>query len=223
MFEVVLLLVAVPMLLLVLHFERTEQRFGLVPSKGLLSALFVLMGLIQQSDLDAFRMWVLLGLTFSFLGDVSLALPSKVAFLIGLVLFLVGHVFYVVAFLSIAVFSAVLIPVVLVLLVIATVVFIWLRPHVGSLLVPVLAYMVVISAMVACAVAVALNPDLPTVGRVTILIGAVAFYLSDLFVARDRFVDRNILNRRIGLPFYYTGQFLIALSIGALSSGVLLG
>jgi uncharacterized membrane protein YhhN len=63
--------------------------------------------------------------------------------------------------------------------------------------------------MVWGAVAVAREGALPA----TVAAGAVLFYLSDLAVARHRFVKAEFLNRGIGLPLYYAGQVLIALSI----------
>jgi hypothetical protein len=47
-----------------------------------------------------------------------------------------------------------------------------------------------------------------------VLIGAVAFYVSDLAVARQRFVRQQVLNRLWGLPLYYGAQLLLASSIG---------
>jgi hypothetical protein len=47
-----------------------------------------------------------------------------------------------------------------------------------------------------------------------ILAGAVSFYISDLFVARDRFLKDAFFNRLVGLPLYYLGQFLLAFSVG---------
>jgi len=49
-------------------------------------------------------------------------------------------------------------------------------------------------------------------GAVRVL-GAVAFYLSDLGVARDRFVSKGFVNRLVGLPLYYGGQLLLAYSV----------
>jgi hypothetical protein len=46
--------------------------------------------------------------------------------------------------------------------------------------------------------------------------GALSFYVSDLFVARDRFVKKGAINRILGLPLYFGGQFLLAFSIGYL-------
>ena len=42
--------------------------------------------------------------------------------------------------------------------------------------------------------------------------GATAFYLSDLAVARERFVTRSFADKLWGLPLYYVAQVLIALS-----------
>ncbi len=82
------------------------------------------------------------------------------------------------------------------------------------MMVPVIVYLIVITLMLAGAWAVFGVPGLETTGRWFILIGALCFYLSDLFVARQRFVTEQYLNRLIGLPLYYVGQFLIAFSVG---------
>jgi uncharacterized membrane protein YhhN len=48
-----------------------------------------------------------------------------------------------------------------------------------------------------------------------ILAGAVAFYLSDLSVANDRFVHESFFNKLWGLPLYYAAQILLAASVRA--------
>jgi uncharacterized membrane protein YhhN len=82
-----------------------------------------------------------------------------------------------------------------------------LSPHVsGSLRAPVVAYLIVISAMVAMAAGTtAAEPGLG------ILAGAAAFAVSDLAVARERFVAPGVGNRLWGLPLYYLAQALFAL------------
>ena len=73
---------------------------------------------------------------------------------------------------------------------------------------PVSTYLAVISLMVALG-AGAFGAD-----RMPILLAApIAFYLSDLAVARDRFVQRSFVNRVWGLPLYYTAQLLFAVSV----------
>jgi uncharacterized membrane protein YhhN len=72
------------------------------------------------------------------------------------------------------------------------------------------AYVAVISVMVVAAVGTyALG------GNRLIPIGAIGFYLSDLSVARDRFVAHELVNRVWGLPLYYAAQVTLAWSIHA--------
>ena len=85
----------------------------------------------------------------------------------------------------------------------------WLRPHLpSSLRAPVIAYLVAISIMV-----VAASATLPGGGDPRIAAGAVLFCVSDLFVARERFVTPGFVNKALGLPLYYGGQLLLAASV----------
>jgi uncharacterized membrane protein YhhN len=99
---------------------------------------------------------------------------------------------------------------------VSTGVFFWLRPHLGNMRVPVLAYVVVISLMLIGAVGVLRAGGLRPEGQWMLFFGALLFYVSDLFVARQRFVTEAFLNRALGLPLYYAGQFLLAFSVGAI-------
>jgi uncharacterized membrane protein YhhN len=79
--------------------------------------------------------------------------------------------------------------------------------------IPVVAYILIITAMVVCAVSLLGNIGLSSTGRYMVLIGALSFYASDIFVARNQFVIDAFINRLIGLPLYYFAQFLFAISI----------
>jgi hypothetical protein len=70
--------------------------------------------------------------------------------------------------------------------------------------------------MASAAWAVFRETALPAPGRSLILLGAISFYVSDVFVARDKFIKNEFLNRLVGLPLYYLGQFLLAFSPGSL-------
>ncbi len=182
--------------------------------KAPLSILFVLVGLLQPQVLPAYWWWILIGLILCLGGDVFLALDGDSAFRAGLVSFLLGHVAYVAAFTRLAPAEDLLSWPGLIALAVSTVVFLWLRPHLGRMLGPVLAYVVVITLMVVAAWAAFSQPTLSPRGPRLLLIGAVLFYLSDIFVARDRFVSPGWINRLFGLPLYYCGQFLLAFSVG---------
>jgi len=99
-------------------------------------------------------------------------------------------------------------------------VFLWLRPHLGPMRIPVIFYILVITAMVAGACSVLAASGLALSGRILVFSGALGFYVSDVFVARQRFLKTEFLNRLIGLPLYYSGQFMLAFSVGVLQPAV---
>ena len=75
--------------------------------------------------------------------------------------------------------------------------------------VPVLAYVAVISTMVLLAAGTLGGAD----SHRAILSGALAFYVSDLAVARQRFVARTFWNKVWGLPLYYGAQLILASTV----------
>jgi uncharacterized membrane protein YhhN len=83
--------------------------------------------------------------------------------------------------------------------------------------IPVIFYILVISAMVVGACSVLAAGELALCGRMLVFSGALGFYVSDVFVARQRFLKTEFLNRLIGLPLYYSGQFMLAFSVGLLT------
>jgi len=208
--------IAAVLLGLLLFFEKGKNRKGIVPTKTVLSALFVVAAVIQPHPFHNYFIFVLAGLIFCLGGDVCLALPQQKAFLFGLIFFLLGHVLYIAAFVQAASFSSLVWLPVLATLGASTGVYLWLRPHLGRMHGPVVAYVVVITIMVCTAWGLSGNQSLNISGRCLALIGAISFYVSDLFVARDRFVQASFLNRLPGLPTYYAGQFLLAFSVGLL-------
>ena len=219
MTSALILLVAFVLLCAVLYFEKTQNRTGLVPTKGGLSLLFILAALVQKDPLSPYFGFVVTGLVFCLGGDVFLALPQKKAFMLGLVSFLVGHVFYVIGFFSVAGFSGWTWVSLLLTAMISSLIYLWLRSHLGKMKGPVIGYMVVITVMVCAASSLLGARDFSLSGRVMAFSGAVAFYCSDVFVARDRFMKKEFINRLAGLPMYYAGQFLIAFSLGFLRVG----
>jgi uncharacterized membrane protein YhhN len=82
----------------------------------------------------------------------------------------------------------------------------WLAPHTGDLARPVVAYIVVICAMVIAAGGAAWSQ--PDTGRLVLGGAAVVFVLSDLCVAFDRFISPGPWVRTVGLPLYFGAQWL---------------
>ncbi|NOY25111.1 MAG: lysoplasmalogenase, partial [Oligoflexia bacterium] len=154
---------------------------------------------------------VLAALVLSTVGDVLLIPKQKRAFLAGLGAFLLGHCAFALAFLlrgaDLGAAGLALVPLGL----LAAVVLRWLWPHLSTRMrAPVVAYVAVISLMVATAVGTVAHSPAPR-----ILLGAILFFLSDLFVARNRFVKPGFSNRLVGLPLYFAAQILLALSSAA--------
>ncbi|MDQ1333959.1 MAG: hypothetical protein QG552_909 [Thermodesulfobacteriota bacterium] len=214
MLHIAIIVLAAILLPILLYYECREDRRGLVPAKAALSALFVVTALVQPHPMPGYYYFVLIGLLFCLGGDVSLALPQDRMFRLGLVSFLVGHIFYSVAFFMTADTGAWTWWGTLVVLIVSGWVYFWLRPRLGRMNGPVLAYIVVITVMVSGAWSIWGDARLAWDGRIMVFAGACCFYVSDIFVARDRFVKMEALNRLIGLPLYYGGQFLLAFSVG---------
>jgi uncharacterized membrane protein YhhN len=212
----VIVVSAAVLLAILLFFEKRESQKKKLLTKTILSCLFVFAALVQPHPIPGYFYLLLIGLFFCLGGDVFLALPQERMFLLGLVSFLLGHVFYVFSFFYAADLGPLTWIGAVVGLLVSGAVFFWLRSHLGSMLIPVIAYMIVITMMVVGACAVLGDENLNLSGRLYVFFGALSFYVSDLFVARDRFVKTEYANRLLGLPMYYLGQFLLAFSVGTL-------
>lgn len=142
-----IIVLAVILMAGVLNFEKKDNRRGLVPTKTALSLLFVLAAIVQPNPSPGYYYFVLAGLMFCLGGDVFLALPQRRMFLLGLISFLIGHIFYVIAFFCTAGLGQWTLIGSLVVIGISGWVYLWLRPHLGAMNGPVLAYIIVITAM----------------------------------------------------------------------------
>ncbi len=216
MLNTIILILAAVLMIALLYVEKLNNWKKKLPVKTSLSCIFILAAVVQPHPLPGFYGLILLGLVFCLGGDVFLALPQKKMFLLGLVSFLIGHVFYVFAFIKVAGLNGFAAIGTLLTIGVSAGVYKWLKPHLGTMKIPVIFYIVVISGMMCGAWAILGETDLARQGRLLVFIGALSFYVSDLFVARDRFLKDEFLNRLIGLPLYYAGQFMLAFSVGVL-------
>ena len=216
MLNLFVIILAALLLPALLYGEKRENTGIILPFKTALSALFIAAVLIQSHHIPQYYTFLLAGLILCLCGDVFLALPWEKMFLLGLISFLLGHVSYIFAFFSAGLIGPLSWAGAVVVLVAGCVVFFWLKPHLGAMKIPVLLYVIVISVMFCGAVSVFGNPGLDLWGRIFVIIGAAFFYISDIFVARDRFLKQEFTNRLFGLPLYYLGQFLFAFSAGLL-------
>ncbi len=198
---------------LLLSEKKGATRFK-IGFKFLLSSLFIILALVQTALDPRYALAVISGLTLCLVGDVALAVPGQTAFRIGLVAFLLGHVGYIVAFGMLARPGTAMWMTAIAAIPVSTFVYSRLLPYLNGMRHPVMGYVVVITIMLIAAGALYGAAEFSATGRLLVINGALAFYLSDLFVARQRFVHASFYNRLVGLPLYYLGQFQIAYSIG---------
>ncbi len=154
---------------------------------------------------------IFFGLIACAVGDIFLlSRKSQKLFLAGMVAFAIGHFAYLTAFVPFEAegFSAGTFIRNLLAIFAVVGVGIWIHPHVPrALRLAVKAYALIILIMVINALDLPQTPPL-----VLAMIGAVMFAVSDIFVARDRFVSRSPYNALAITPLYFGAQALIALS-----------
>lgn len=207
-FWILATLIALALLLLS---EARGSRTGIWVWKPLASTGFVATALAAGALDTSYGRWVVAALVLSWFGDVLLIPRARAAFALGLASFLAGHLAFAGGFLARGVSLPWLFALAIVLIAPALVVLRWLAPHVPEALrLPVRAYVVAISSMVACAFGTWAHA-----GGGGLLLGALMFFVSDLAVARERFVAHGFMNKTWGLPLYYGGQLLLAASVAA--------
>jgi len=187
--------------------ELKLSRLGVWLAKPIASTLFVIIALLAGALESSYGQLILLGLLLSWLGDVFLIPKRQLFFIVGLGSFLLAHVAFSGAFLlqPLAILPLALAAPAMVI--VAIIVLRWLWPNLPRNFRPaVVSYLGAISLMVVLASG--------TIGAagLHLVIGAVMFAASDIFVARDRFVSPSVANRLWGLPLYYAAQLIFALS-----------
>jgi uncharacterized membrane protein YhhN len=186
---------------------RQLRRLEYICKPATVVALIVLaLALSPAPDAGARRWWFVAALAFSLVGDVLLMLPQDL-FVAGLGAFLVGHLCYLAGFwahgpggLALAVAAVIVVAAV------APVGFRILKAlgRERPLQVPVAAYMVVISAMLATALAT---------GNVVAGVGAALFVSSDTMIAWNRFVRPFGAADVAIMVTYHLGQAALVLSL----------
>ncbi len=207
-----ILVVTVTLLIRAEFRDQRRQIYILKPISTLLVIAMALLSLLEPGWNRIYTLGVLLGLLFSLGGDIALMFKdNRRAFLLGLAFFLVAHIVYTLVFTLLGQpvswdwLSAV------VLLAAGALVFRLLLPNLGSMKVPVIVYILVISLMVHQALTAFSSPLFSPVQAWMVAIGALLFYFSDLVLALNRFCI-PFKYHRMSLSLYYSGQMLIALA-----------
>ena len=190
-------------------FRLMDIGSGAAIAKFVASTAFLAVAIGAGAFRSGYGRIVFAGLCFSWFGDMFLLGSSQQLFLAGLTSFLLGHIAYIVAFTLRGINGKWSLSAFLPILAVSLAVTLWLTPYVAPyLLVAVWIYTLVISLMVVAAIGTR-GAD----GPLLIPVGAILFYFSDLSVATMQFTEPAFPTYIWGLPFYYTGQLLLALSV----------
>jgi uncharacterized membrane protein YhhN len=150
----------------------------------LLAAFYVASALDTSTPIN---WWFVAGILGGFLGDFFLMLPDKsgknTSFKIGLIAFLLGHIFYIISMAP------------------------KLLKHTGKMSIPVGVYIVVIVLMGYSTSVLIGIVNLSAV--ILLIVGAWLFIISDTLNAWHRFVSPIIYERLWVMSTYIAGQFLI--------------
>lgn len=192
--------------------SRKRLIYALKPVSSFLLILTAALSFLSAAHSPLFSAAVLTGLLFCFGGDMALMFQENPrAFRAGLGLFLLGHLVYGFLFLAHADFSGSDAVIILLLLLTGAGFYRLISGGLGTMRLPVLFYMLVISFMVAAAASAAGSGSLSRLRSRLIIAGALLFYISDMLLAANRFW-KPFRYHRISLAFYFSGQYCLALA-----------
>lgn len=181
--------------------------WALLIKGSILPVLIVYFHLNVRGRYTPTRRWILIGLVFSWLGDVLLS----VAFEYGLAAFLLAHLAYIWGFSRGCCWNRILragLPFVGPVLAYGITLYVWFYPHLGSKYLPVLFYTTAILFMLLTALARKQWVNALTY-QLTVS-GAVLFVLSDSLLAIRSFVSPYPLSGLFIMGTYTLAEFLIA-------------
>lgn len=202
---------------LFLYAESRKQYVTAVVLKGLASLCFVILGSTSSPGGHTARM-IVLGLIFGFVADILLNLrmvfqeKGQLIFLVGILVFLTGHIFYLAAVAPLAQK-----PIVCIILgmILTVLLMIWIFKQITAKMAFKVFGVVYIGAIMLlnCFAISNLITD-PSAFTGIFAVGAVLFLISDIVLILNTFggeFKQKLRNMNISL--YYAGQILIALSL----------
>lgn len=207
-----LLTITVIFLIRAEYYRDKKQVYFFKPLSTILVIAAACIPFIQGGYNFRFSALVVSGLILSLGGDIALISDSKRAFISGLVLFLAAHIVYSIAFTLVSGFIVEDAISGGIIIIAAAAVYRFFYPVLGSLKIPVLLYILIISFMLNRAVSTLLGSSVTPAASLLILAGAALFYASDFLLALHKF--REPLAVKYNLAVYFSGQLLIAMSTG---------
>ena len=187
--------------------EWADSRIAKIAAKMSAASAFIAMALASGALESSYGEILLAGLALCWIGDACLLSSGQsTGFLAGIGAFLLGHLVYAIAFYQLGLDWTGLLVGGLVIGGLALITLRWLHPQVPEdFRIPVISYIGVISVM-----AIASIGAVAAGAPIILAIGAIVFGISDVFVARERFVSSGFINSALGLPAYFGAQLLLA-------------
>ena len=190
--------------------EYRGWKIGKAMLKIAASTAFLTLAFQLNATASAYGQLILTALGFSWVGDVFLLSQKSRLFLLGLASFLLAHLVFAIAFASLSTDVTALVVGLVLMSSLGIVVLAWLWGHLKAFYrLAVTAYVTAIVAMCALAISASVASDMWMLA-----VGAMIFAISDVAVARNRFVAPGASNKLWGLPLYYGAQIILALSVG---------
>lgn len=147
---------------------------------------------------------IFLGLLFSSVGDVFLALSGRGFFIYGLTAFALAHIMYISAFIRCPIVRQSRILVILLFILYGISILHILLPSLGKMTLPVIGYVLIISLM-------GISAALGKKNHYLVIIGAILFIISDSVIAINMFLSK-VWNSSFWIMItYYPAQLLITL------------
>ena len=175
-----------------------------------ISLILIILIAVVFPAIDAnYKIFILAGLVLSLFGDIFLIYPEQ-HFKKGLTAFLIGHIFYIIAFVvsgGVHFTAWIFLPVTL-----GGILYLQsILPYSGKMKIPIIVYVIIIASMGWIAIE-RLN-YITTIGTILAAIGAVLFMISDAVLALNKFKKPFISAELIILTTYFTAQLLLAVSV----------
>ena len=178
--------------------------------------LMPLLACYYMFDNPSLNLWVIFGIAGGFIGDICLMIPdpkgTKRFFKIGLISFLLGHLFYIIALILIIDFSrfqwwSILLSIPYII--IGVYVYSRLIKYTGKMKIPVTIYLIVIILMGVSTPL--LWGSYEPIGVILLMVGALVFIISDTINAFNKFAKDIPYERLFTMTTYLFGQFLLVL------------
>ena len=202
---------------LFLRTENQEKYVTAVVLKGLASLCFVILGLLASPGTHMAKM-IVTGLILGCIADVMLNLrwvfkaKGQLIFLVGILVFLSGHIFYLAAVLPLC--SSKLLCI-LVGVVLTALLMMWIFKQItAKIAFKIFGVFYIGAIMVLNCVAIGNLISAPSSFTGIFAAGAVLFLISDIVLILNTFGSETKMSLRItNIVLYYIGQLLIALSL----------